>query len=133
MSTFVLAEGDVLCGLVLELSEGFQGLVVLEIPDENASVGGSSEPLISWVELKTVDLSFGLELDCGFFQIVDVPNIDKAVFASGGNIFPSGCNRKSIDSSLMSSEGVFDLEILVPNLQESVPADGGEVFTFVRW
>ena len=50
------------------------------------SVGGGGEPLVGWVELEVVDLRFGLKAYSGFLEGVDVPDIDSAIFASGGDI-----------------------------------------------
>ena len=129
--TFKLSLSHILGGLMLEHSERFKGLVVLEIPDENATVSGGGEPLVGWVELESVDLSLGLELDGGLLEVVDVPDIDEAVFASGGDVLASWCDGQCVDGTLVSSEGVLDLEVLAPDLEESVPTDSGEVLALV--
>jgi len=131
MRSFVLSLGDVFGGLMLKLGEWFEGLVILEIPDTDSSVSGSSKPLVSWVEFQIVDLRFSLEFDGSFFEVVDVPDVDELIFSSSGNIFTGWSNRKSINGTVMGFESVLDLEVFVPNFEESVPSNCGEVFAFI--
>lgn len=108
-------------------------LAVLEVPDEDSSVGGSGQPLVGWVELQVVDLRFGLVNDRWLFEVVDVPDFDLVIFTAGGNVFTGWGNGEGIDGFIMSSEGVFDLEVLVPDLEISIPSSSSEVLHFVRW
>jgi hypothetical protein len=66
------------------------------------------------------------------FEVVDIPDVDELIFSSSGNIFTGRSNRKSINGTVMSFESVLDLEVFVPNFEESVPSNCGEVFTFIR-
>ena len=128
---FVLSHGDVLGSLMLKGLEWLV-LLVLEVPDKDSSVGGSSEPLVSWVEFEIIDLRLGVESDSGLFKAIDVPNLDQVVFTTGGDVLASRGNAERQDSFVMGSEGVSDLEVFAPDLQESVPATGGKVLHLVR-
>ena len=89
----VLTHGDVLGGLVLKGLKWLE-LLVLEVPDEDSSVGGSGQPLVGWVELEVVHLGFGVESDSGFLKAVNVPDLDEVVFTAGGNVFASWGNTE---------------------------------------
>jgi hypothetical protein len=128
----VLSHGDVLGSLMLETLEWFE-VLVLEVPDEDSPVSGSGQPLVFWVELEIVDLRLGLVDNRGLLEGVDVPDFDLVVFSTGGDVLSSWGNREGVDGLVMSFKGVFDLEVLVPDLEISIPTSSSEVLHLLRW
>ena len=131
MSCLVLTLGDVPGGLMLQLGK-WLGSRLLKIPDLDSSVSTSSQPLIGWVEFEIVDLRLGLECDGWLLEVIDIPYEDGLVFSAGGDVLSGWCDGQGVDSSIMSFEGELNLEVLVPDLKESVPAYSSEVFQLLR-
>ncbi len=63
---------------VIEATKGLS-LLFLEIPDGYTFVGGSSDPLVSGVELDVVNLGVSLVFDDRVVQVLDIPDLYKLV------------------------------------------------------
>ncbi len=122
----VLTLGKVLSGLVLERGKWLLGWL-LEIPDLDAFISGGSKPLVRGIELQIVDLGLRLERNRWLLEIINIPNQNQLIFSSGCNVLSSRRDRKRVDSSIVGLEGVLNLEVLVPDLEEAVPANSSEV------
>lgn len=113
-----LGEGEVGMGLVL---------VTHQIPDLHAVLGGHTDPLEFGVEEDLVDFAVGVDGTDGFLEVGHVPEVEDFVLAAGGQVFGVGGDGHGVDLAVVGFEGVADLEVGVPDLESSVPADSGEV------
>jgi len=75
------------------------------------------------VEKNLVNFALSIDGSNWLFKVSDVPEIEGFVLASGGQILSIGGNGDSVDLILVGFESVSDLEISIPDLKSSVPAD----------
>ena len=67
---------------------------------------------------------------CGLLNIAEVEDSDLLVLASGHNEVSSGRDGDSVDASVVHLDAILDVEgLVVPDLEVSVPSDGGEVLS----
>lgn len=110
--------------LLFNLNKSNGGLrVAHQIPDLNAFFSGSSDPLVFGVEGQLGDLAVVLELSGVFTHVGHIPDLNTLSSASSGQVLPIRRNRHGVDILIMVFEGTSDLEVGVPDLDSSVPAD----------
>lgn len=108
-------------------------LLVHEIVDQEAVVGGDGDPLHLGVESDGVDGGTNVEFFGWAFEVVDAPDSDVTILATGSEVGTVGGDGEGIDEGIVSLEGVLDLEVGGPDLQETIPADGGDVWVLGGW
>lgn len=63
-------------------------------------------------------------------DITEVENSNLLVFSSSNNEVSSGRDGDGVDAAVVHSDAVLDVEgLVVPDLEVSVPSDGGEVLS----
>ncbi len=64
------------------------------------------------------------------FNIREIEDSNFLVFSSSYNEVSSGRNSDGVDGAVMYLDAVLDVEgLVVPDLEISVPSDGGEILT----
>jgi hypothetical protein len=112
----------------LDVGDGFVVVLVrLDIPDFNSVFSTGSDPLESWVESNRVNGASSVQLKVGGGEIGDVPDVEVLVLSSSGNVLGVGGDSASVDVSFVSLEREFVSEVGVPDFQESIPSNGGDV------
>lgn len=113
-----LGQGQIGMGLVF---------VTHQIPDLHTVFGGHADPLEFAVEKDLVDFTVGVDGTDGFLQVSHIPEVEDLVLTTSGQVLGVGGDGDGVDLAVMGLEGVADLEVGVPDLEASVPADSGEV------
>lgn len=109
-----------------------EGLLISgKIPNLDAIVGGSGQPLVLGVESEGVDLRLAFELRLWLLKISIVPKFDDLIFSTGGNNHTVLRNVKSIDVSIMSLDGGNNSEQAGPDFESPVPTGGGKILGLV--
>lgn len=121
----LLSSGSLLEGLSLDVGDGLLAGVD-EIPDLDSVLSSDGDPLHLGVEGDGVDDSSGLVESGVVREIRDGPDLELLVSSSGGDVGGEGGDAEGVDVSVVSLEGVSDLELGVPDLESSVPTGGGE-------
>jgi hypothetical protein len=109
-------------GLLGELSDA---ILLLEVEDLDAVLGGSTKPVLGGVEDELINLAASLEL-VHALALLEVPDEDGALLASSS---AEGALRRNTDSVQVASgagEVELQLEVLTkaPDLDETIPAAG---------
>jgi len=113
-----LGEGQVSVRLVF---------VAHQIPDLHTVLSGNADPLQLVVEEDLVNFTLSVDGTDGFLQVGHIPEVEDLVLTTSGQVFGVGGDGDGVDLTIMGLEGVSDLEVGVPDLETSVPADRGEV------
>jgi len=120
---FLLGGGFV--GLDGDFDVGDDWFVFLgeHVVDLETVVVSDGNPLEFGVEGDHVDGGTNIEFTSWGGEIVDVPDLDVAVLATGGEVSTVWCDGEGIDEGIVGLNGEFDLEVGGPDLEETVPAD----------
>lgn len=118
-------------GFGFEDSEGLVGVLIggdgLDVPDLDALVGTGGDPLETRVECDGVDGGSSIELLVVGGQVGDVPNAELLVLASSSDVLGVGGDGACIDVAVVGLERELVTEVLVPDLEVSVPANRNDV------
>ena len=79
------------------------------------------------MEEDLVDFALGVDGADGLLEVGHVPEVEDFVLTTSGQVLGVGGDGDSVDLSGVGLESVSDLEVGVPDLESSVPADRGEV------
>ncbi len=114
-----------LTDLGLDDEDGFIG-ITSNVPNADGLLGGGGNPLEFGVEGDVVDDGITLVDLESLVEVVDLPQLDSLVLASGGDEETGRVDGQSVDGSVVSLDAALELEKFSPDLQTSVPADRGE-------
>lgn len=107
-------------------ADGSLGLVH-EVEDLDTLIGTDGDPLELGVESDLVDGGTSVEFSGGESKVEDIPDEELFVLTTGGEVLTVGGDGQVVDVGFVGLEGVSDLEVSVPDLQSTIPTDGGEV------
>ena len=101
--------------------------VTHQVPDLHSVLGGHADPLQLVVEQDLVDFSLGVNGADGFLQVSHIPEVQNLILATSGQVLGVGGDGDGVDLTVVGLESVSDLEVDVPDLETTIPSDGGEV------
>lgn len=104
-----------------------------QVPDFDSVFSSGGDPLEFGVEGDLEDGGSGIEFSGVFFEVFNVPDVEFFVFSSGGDVFSVGGDGNGVDVGFVGFEGVFNLDVGVPDFQSSVPSYRGEVGSLVSF
>jgi len=122
---------EVLLALELEAALAHHGRVLgLEVPDLPSDFSSDRDPVAPGVEGEAVDRGTGIVGGGGLLHITEIEDSDLFVLSTGDDEVSSGGDGDGVDAAIMDSDAVLDVEgLVVPDLEVSVPSDGGEVLS----
>jgi len=107
-------------------------LLVHDVPDLDALVGGGGDELVLEVESEGVNLGLGLVFNVWLAQIIVVPNLEAVVLTTGDDVLSVEGEGQSVDVVVVGLDGGVALEVTGPDLKSAVSADGGIVLVLRR-
>jgi len=89
----------VLAGVDLDVNVSNDWFILISqhVVDFESTVAGNCNPLHLWVESNGVDGAADVEFTGWLFEVVDAPNTDVAVLATGGEVSTVWCNGEGVD------------------------------------
>lgn len=103
------------------------------VVDLETVVVSDGNPLEFGVEGDGVDGGTNVEFTSWGGEVVDVPDADVSVLATGSEVTTIWSNGEGVDEGIVSLDGEFDLEVGGPDLEETVPTDCGDVWVLLGW
>jgi len=93
----------------------------------NTIVRSGSDPLLDGVEGDLVDGGTSVEDSVFFVEVINVPELKDIFLTTGSDVASEGSNSKGVNLFVVGLEGVLEEEVGLPDLESSVPTNGGEV------
>jgi len=103
------------------------------VVDLETVVVSDGNPLEFGVEGDGVDGGTNVEFTSWGGEVVDVPDTNVSVLATGSEVTTIWSNGEGVDEGIVSLDGEFDLEVGGPDLEETVPTDCGNVWVLLAW
>ncbi len=107
-----------------------RGVLSFEVPNLPSNFSTNSNPVASRIKSKTIDWWSSIMAWSWLLNITKVENSNFFVFSSSNDEVSSWRDSDGIDTSVMHSNAIFNVEsLVVPDLEVSVPSNRCEVLS----